>query len=175
MGRPTGLLGTNRDGTSCCPFVPGQKKFPVPLSRDKKVLPVPLSLCSGTRAGAKIPGQTFLSRDVLEQKNEKKIAKIFFFKNCNFIIIFFLLSRGCPGIFRDRTGQAVKILSRPVPWQDIKISARPVLRQNFELVPLSRDKEGTSVLLSLCPGTMKGLLSLCPAGQENPVTLETLA
>ena len=63
MGRPA----TNRDGTSRCPFVPGQKKFPcpvVPLSRDKKVLPVPLSLCPGTMAGANVPGQTPLSRDV---------------------------------------------------------------------------------------------------------------
>ena len=48
-------------------------------------------------------------------------------------------------------GQAVKIPSRPVPWQD------------FQLVPLS-----------LCPRTMKGLLSLCLAGQENPIPLETL-
>jgi hypothetical protein len=31
---------------SFCPFVPGQKHFLVPLS-----------LCTGTRAGAKIPGQ----------------------------------------------------------------------------------------------------------------------
>ena len=29
-------------------------------------------------------------------------------------------------------------------------------------------------LLSLCPGTMKGPLSHCPEGQENPVPLETL-
>ena len=28
----TGRPGTNRDGTSRCPFVPGQKSFPVPLS-----------------------------------------------------------------------------------------------------------------------------------------------
>ena len=26
----------------------------------------------------------------------------------------------------------------------------------------------------LCPGTIKGSLSLCPPGQENPVPLETL-
>ena len=51
----------------------------------------------------------------------------------------------------SRTGQAVKILSRPIPWQDFEI-----------------------VLLSLCPGTMKGLQSNCPVGQENPVTLESL-
>ena len=60
-------------------------------------------------------------------------------------------------------GQAVKIPSWPVPWQNVKILSQPVLWQDFELVPLS-----------LCPGTMKRLLSLCPAGQENPVLLETL-
>ena len=31
-----------------------------------------------------------------------------------------------------------------------------------------------SVPFSLCPRTIKRLLSLCPAGQENPVPLETL-
>ena len=41
------------DGTSRCPFVPGQKKNLVPVS-----------LCPGTRAGANVPGQTPLSRDV---------------------------------------------------------------------------------------------------------------
>jgi hypothetical protein len=46
---------------SCCPFVPGQKYFLVPLS-----------LCPGTRAGAKIPGQIPLSRDVPGQNNFSK-------------------------------------------------------------------------------------------------------
>ena len=41
--------------------------------------------------------------------------------------------------------------SRPVPWQD------------FELVPLS-----------LCPGTRKEFLSLCPEKLHCPVPLETL-
>ena len=58
------------------------------------------------------------------------------------------LSRGTS---RDGTGQAVKIPSRPVPWQD------------FELVPLS-----------LCPGTRKEFLSLCPEKLHRPVPLETL-
>jgi hypothetical protein len=49
-------------------------------------------------------------------------------------------------------GQALRIPSRPVPWQD------------FELVPLS-----------LCPGTMKEHLSLRPAIMYCPVLLETLA
>ena len=41
--------------------------------------------------------------------------------------------------------------SRPIPWQ------------NFELVPLS-----------LCPGTRKKFLSLCPKKLRCPVPLETL-
>ena len=57
-----------------------------------------------------------------------------------------LLSRDVPG----RDGTAC-LRSRPVPWQD------------FELVPLS-----------LCPGTMKKLLSRCPEKLLCPVPLETL-
>ena len=57
----TGRPGTNRDGMSRCPFVPGQRNFLVPVS-----------LCPGTRAGAKIPGQTLLSRDVTFPKKQKK-------------------------------------------------------------------------------------------------------
>ena len=59
----TGRPGTNRDGTSRCPFVPGQKKILVPVSR-----------CPGTRAGANVPGQTPLSRPVPGQ-NDLKIFK----------------------------------------------------------------------------------------------------
>jgi hypothetical protein len=47
MGRPEGRPGTIRDGTSFCPFVPGKKKSFL----------VPLSLCPGTRAAAKILGR----------------------------------------------------------------------------------------------------------------------
>ena len=54
-------------------------------------------------------------------------------------------------------GQVVKILPQPVPWQNVKILSWLVLWQDFELVPLSRDNEGTSVPLYFCPG-----------GQENP-------
>ena len=43
------------------------------------------------------------------------------------------------------------------------------------IVPVSRDKEGTSVSSLLSPGTMKRLLSLCPTGQGNYAPLETLA
>ena len=60
-------VGFPRDGTSRCPFVPGQKNFLVPVS-----------LCPGTRAGANVPGQTPLSRDVPGQnefKNFKKMTK----------------------------------------------------------------------------------------------------
>ena len=46
-----------------------------------------------------------------------------------FLLFLLFTSRGTS---RDGTGQAVKILSRPIPWQD------------FELVPLFR-----------CPGTKK--------------------
>ena len=64
MGRPAGRPGTNRDGTSRCPFVPGQKKILVPVS-----------LCPGTRAGANVPGQTPLSRPVPGQNNLPKRTK----------------------------------------------------------------------------------------------------
>ena len=63
----------------------------------------------------------------------------------------FFLSFLSRGTSRDGTGQAVKIPSRPVPWQ------------NFELVPLS-----------LCPGTRKKCLSSCPEKLRCPVPLETL-
>ena len=63
----------------------------------------------------------------------------------------FFLSFLSRGTSRDGTGQAVKIPSRPVPWQ------------NFELVQLS-----------LCPGTRKKFLSRCPEKLRCPVPLETL-
>ncbi len=40
----------------------------VPLSRDKDISLVPLSLCPGARAGANVPRQNRLSRDVPGQK-----------------------------------------------------------------------------------------------------------
>ena len=51
--------------------------------RDKPGRDVPLSLCPGTRAGANVPGQTPLSRDVPGQnelKIFKKIYQIFCFR-----------------------------------------------------------------------------------------------
>ena len=55
--------------------VPGQTgtgRPVVPLSRDKKKILVPVSLCPGTRAGANVPGQNSLSRDVPGQNWLKK-------------------------------------------------------------------------------------------------------
>ena len=57
-------LAFPRDGKSHCPFVPGQRNFLVPVS-----------LCPGTRAGANVPGQTPLSRDVPGQNHLPKKAK----------------------------------------------------------------------------------------------------
>ena len=44
-------------------------------SRDKPGRDVPLSLCPGTRAGANVPGQTLLSRDVPGQNCPQKTRK----------------------------------------------------------------------------------------------------
>ena len=38
------------------------KQTEIAVTRDKKVLPVPVSLCLGTRSGANVPGQNLLSR-----------------------------------------------------------------------------------------------------------------
>ena len=62
-------------------------------------------------------------------------------------------TKGIPSLSRDKgtTGQAQNLaMGRDGPGQPIKILSWPVLCQDFEL------------------------LSLCPAGQENPVLLETL-
>ena len=65
---------TERDVPRDVPGQTGTGHPVVPLSRDKKVLPVPLSLCPRTRAGANVPGQTPLSRPVPGQ-NDLKIFK----------------------------------------------------------------------------------------------------
>ena len=105
----------------------------------------------------------------------KKPIIVIFFKNCDFFTLFSLLSCCCPGIFRAGTGCQNASLARPVEKCQNPIRARSLSRiWVCPIVPLSRDNEWTSVPLSLCPGTMKKLLSLCPAGQENSVPLETL-
>ena len=79
---------------------PGTKKFPcpaVPLSRDKKKIIVQLSLCPGTRAAAKIPRQTPLSRDVPGQKHYIKISKISCFRTSFSCFLFFWESDFVPG------------------------------------------------------------------------------
>ena len=127
------LFGTTGQKFHCCPGTTGQ--------RDKlKILP---------RDGT---GRDFdkLSRPVPGRPGTISILFCTLIAdNCIFLMLFLsFLSRGTS---RDGTGQAVKIPSRPVPWQD------------FELVPLS-----------LCPGTRKELLSLCPEKFQCPVPLETL-
>ena len=79
---------------SRCPFVPGQKCFPVPLSLCSRTKKFCLSRCLFVPAVAKIPGQSLLYRDVPGQNQGKKSQKNlnFFFLNCNFFIFFFLLS-----------------------------------------------------------------------------------
>jgi len=64
---------------------------------------------------------------------------------------------------------------RPGKGQPQKIPTCPVATfWACPVVPLSRDKKKSLSCCLLCPGTIKGRLSLCPAGQENPVLLETL-
>merc|ERR1712051_665434 len=163
------ILGFPRDGTSRgtsrdnlgrdvpLSLCPGTKKFPypvVPLSRDKKVLPVPLSLCPGTRAGANVPGQTPLSRDVPGQnefQNFQKKDQIFCFRT----------SFSC---FRTSFSAVSRFVPRPVPDFTCPGPSRP----GFYLsrpVP----SHGKILSLSLCPGTMKELLSRCPfvPGQKS--------
>ena len=58
-GRPVVPLSWDKKNSlSRCPFVPGQKKFLVPVSR-----------CPGTRAGANVPGQIPLSRPIPGQND----------------------------------------------------------------------------------------------------------
>ena len=45
----------------------------VPLSRDKDISLVPLSLCPGTRAGANVPGQNYFPKRT--EKTEKRRSK----------------------------------------------------------------------------------------------------
>ena len=61
-----------RQSGTGCPIVPLSRDKTVSLPRcpgTKKSFLAPLSLCPGTRAAAKIPGQTLLSRDVPGQNH----------------------------------------------------------------------------------------------------------
>ena len=161
--------GTSRDKKVSlfhCPFVPGQKRFclsrcpfvpgqgQVQKSRDKL-------FCPRTNRGKKISKQKKIN---LKTKS-KIVIFLFFFSFCTVAVPGYSgtgrdrLSKSCPAPSRDKISK-----SRPGPFRGKILS--------LSHCPLSRDKEGTSVPLSLCPGTMKGLLSLCPAGQENPVPLD---
>ena len=131
------------------------KKFPcpaIPLSRYKKIL-VPLSLCPGTRVAAKILWQTPLFRNFPG------------WKNVNFLNSFLpsvpWLSRDNPG--RDKTGW-----QNPVPACPVAKYQNPVLSHvpSWFLTgcpgrscPVTRFWASPTAL-SLCPGTMKELLSL---------------
>ena len=132
-----------------------------------------MSLCPGTKNGSLsrnnslCPGMSFscfrTSFPVLEVLFCFRMS-FYCFRTSFFCfrMSFSALSRFVP---RDGTGQAVKISSRsmshPGVWQTLP--TRPVPLQDFELVPLS-----------LCPGTKKKLLSLCPKKLLCPVPLETL-
>ena len=148
--------GMGRDGTSCCPFVQGQKENPSPV--------VPLSRDNGRSKNSgrifSVPGRSNTKSITQWPKNLSKKNKKFFkkVKNC----IFFLFYSFCPASW-SRTGQDRQSKYQPGPWQYVKIPYRPVPRQDFELVPLS-----------LCPGTMRELLYLCPAFRECPILLKTL-
>ena len=165
------VLGFPRDATGH--FIPGQKsslvllslyprlkKFACPtvaLFRDKSI-----RKNSGTNSS--VPGDPRTKSLPDLPKKLQKILKngdlFFFFKICNFLLFFPSILH--PVLGRDGTGCQNPVLDGPVA-QEVKILSWPIPWQDFELVPLS-----------LCPGTMEVLLSFCPAGQENPVLLETL-
>ena len=75
-----GFHGTGQTGTG---------RPAVPLSRDKDIFLVPVSLCPGTRARVNVPGQTPLSRDVPGQ-NQLLFCTLIA-DNCIFFLIFLLL------------------------------------------------------------------------------------
>ena len=62
-------LSTGRDVPRDVPGQTGTGRPAVPLSRDKDIFLVPLSLCPGTTTPALVPGQTLLSRDVPGQNH----------------------------------------------------------------------------------------------------------
>ena len=128
----TGRNRTGRDGTSNCPYVPGERNF---------LLPVP-----------------FLQGQGQEQKSHYKYLLIWFnwklFRENDqiscFKTSFSYFRTSFSALFRfvsqDKKGEAVKIWYPPVlrPVPDFDRLSKPVP----SLVPLSRDNKGTSVLLS---------------------------
>ena len=136
----TGRNRTGRDGTSNCPYVPGERNF---------LLPVP-----------------FLQGQGQEQKSHYKYLLIWFnwklFRENDqiscFKTSFSYFRTSFSALFRfvpwDRTGQLSKsctIPSRILSW-------------------ILTGCPGPS----LCPGTTKELLSLCPEKLHCPFSLETL-
>ena len=151
---------------------PGTKKFPCPafpLSWDKNKFLVPLSQ---DKSSSKNPGTNSSVPGRLGTKNVQKRPK---FSKKNFLLLFPfcpMIVPGFSGTGRDRLsksrpspshGKISKPCPVPCPRFWLAVPARPGLWQDFELV-----------LLSLCPGTMKEFLSLCPEKLHCPVPLETL-
>ena len=123
-------LGFPWDGTYPCPFVPGQKKILVPVS-----------LCPGTRAGANVPGQNPLSRDVPRDKMAKKWPKKIFL---DFLTGFDLvLSRDVPG-------------QKSLPRDFCTCPCPGTKGQRDRETFLSRDKGTTGRPVPVCPGTSRG-------------------
>ena len=151
----------------CCSFFLGQKKFPCPnahLSGDK-------SSSKNSRTNSSVQWRPWTKPLSDWQKNSKKMKNwqfLFFFENCNFLTFFLLCSTFFPfflWIFLDRTGCQNPVPARPIAkCQNLILACSLAKFWACPVVPLSRDDKGTSVPLSLCPGTMKRLLSLCPTG-----------
>ena len=68
-------VSKGRDVTRDVQGQTGTGRTTVPLTQDKDIFLVLVSLCPGTRAEAKIPGQTPLSRDVPGQNKFKNLKK----------------------------------------------------------------------------------------------------
>ena len=134
-----------------CPFVPGQGQEQ--MSRDKH-------LCPGTsRDKITFPKEhKKQEKDVPKQENDQ--ISCFRTSFSCFRTSFPVLEHPFPVL--EHPFLLCPVLSR-VPSRILAVPARPVPWQDFELVPSS-----------LCPGTMKKLLSRCPEKLYCPVPLETL-
>ena len=97
-------VSTGRDVPRDVPGQTGTGRPAVPLSRDKDIFLVPVSLCPGTRAGVDVPGQTPLSRDVpgqnhllFSEKSRTFVFVVVYFQGKNsdfFIYVLFATSFG---------------------------------------------------------------------------------